>query len=424
MVETSQKMRRIKTKKPAWLVAASAAALSSQLYAFEAEDVFALRAGPVAIRPYASVSETFNDNIRYQSEMLVPQSDFITSIAPGMRFLLGHQEVADPFAPPTTEQLNYLSVDYKFDQRLYAQHSDMDGADHSIGIRSFIKGNRISLSGSDDIAMINSVMGGGYMVTQIVNRNIYRDSYRLSYRLTERTSLYLAGTHDTTDFSKSTSFYDGTSLTGTFGGDYRATTKLYVFSEFYYSLRTLAPNSPTMVTGPDQDVYGGFMGVRGVFTRFESSVKIGYESRMFSGYSLADNSPVADASLRYRFTDRAMATLSYSLGSGVWFTSSRTSYASDSINLMVLDRLGSTGRWTLGVGGSYGRTTFDDGGGYNNREDTRYSANVRLSYLIKLWMVASADYEFENFGSSYPSWLPGLMDYQVNRISCRLSVGY
>src|SRR5206468_12576744 len=107
-------------------------------------------------------------------------------------------------------------------------------------------------------------------------------------------------------------------IRGTGGFSFQATEKTSVFGEFYSGQSATKPNRPfntndvTSFKGPHADFFGGFVGARGNFTsRLKGSVKAGYESRHFSDGAPASSSPVVEATLDQRFSDRTFASLTY-----------------------------------------------------------------------------------------------------------------
>jgi hypothetical protein len=166
---------------------------------------------------------------------------------------------------------------------------------------------------------------------------------------------------------------------------------------------------------------GGFIGASGDFhPKLTGSVKVGYETRSFSNSSTDTASPVVEASLTGRINDKTTAVLSYSRRSSVSVQVASQSFASD-IVAAGLDRvLSSDGKLVARLGGNFQNDEYENFGTFGGRNDKSYRANFALIYNIQLWLSTSVVYEFEKYVSS----APGIIDYDVNRVSLRISVGY
>jgi hypothetical protein len=73
------------------------------------------------------------------------------------------------------------------------------------------------------------------------------------------------------------------------------------------------------------------------------------------------------------------------------------------------------------LGGNFQNDEYENLG--SGRNDKSYRANFALIYNIQLWLSTSVAYEFEKFVSSGPS-TSTIIDYNVNRVTVRVSVGY
>ncbi len=70
-----------------------------------------IKAGPVEIHPFLQFTETYSDNIYYNYGGLKKESDFITTLSPGIRFIL----------PVKTHS---FQLDYRADANWYARNSE------------------------------------------------------------------------------------------------------------------------------------------------------------------------------------------------------------------------------------------------------------------------------------------------------------
>jgi hypothetical protein len=136
------------------------------------------------------------------------------------------------------------------------------------------------------------------------------------------------------------------------------------------------------------------------------------------------STPVGDVALTYRFSEKTVATVSYSRRNLPAIDSSST-YTADAINARVTQQLGSRGKWRVSLGGGY---TFYSFGDYryaevvipSDREDQNVALNAELTYLLQRWCTVSLRYDYENLVSSSES----IIDYDVNRVTLRFAVGY
>ena len=93
-----------------------------RVWALDPKDVLTFSVGPVSVRPQLGLSEVYNDNIFYLAED--PESDFISSISPGLKLQLGRVEE------------NYLWLNYTLEQLLYAENRDLDALRHYLRARA------------------------------------------------------------------------------------------------------------------------------------------------------------------------------------------------------------------------------------------------------------------------------------------------
>src|SRR5438093_10960315 len=104
----------------------------SRSRAVDASDVLVYSIGSVRVRPHAAVAEQYNDNIFYRSShtnsvsRFPVESDFITTISPGVSVQLGRREA------------NHLTLDYTMDQSWYLDHRDEGQSDHVVFVKTFL----------------------------------------------------------------------------------------------------------------------------------------------------------------------------------------------------------------------------------------------------------------------------------------------
>ena len=391
----------------------SAAGIRSQ--AVDASDVLVYSIGEVRVRPHVALAEQYDDNIFYRSShtnsisRFPAESDFITTISPGVSVQLGRREA------------NHLTLDYTMDQSWYLDHRDEGHSDHSVLFNTFLEGYRLSLTGNDHVQFLSGILGGGQNLGQKVDRFTFSDDYRLDYRLGEKTSVYLAGDFSATDYEKGTPLYDENTIRGTGGFSFKATEKTSVFGELYYGQSATDPNTNGVgfAKGPHADFFGGFVGARGDFTsRLKGSVKAGYESRQYSDGTPASSSPVVEATLDQRFSDRTLASLTYTRRNSLSVQVARQAYTSDAVGAQIRQVLSSDGKFVVVVAGNFENDDYERSVLSAARHDRVYRANLGLTYNIQLWLSARLGYQFEKYDSNV------VIDYHVNSVTLSIQVGY
>ena len=408
--------RPIPRGRGAAVLVSGCALVSTALNAIEPEDLLSIQVGGALIQPRVAVSETYNDNIYFRPSKPVPgfptlevADDLVSLFSPGVSVQLGKDEG------------NYISVDYGLNSFVYAIHPDENALDHSLSLRGRYAGRKLSLSGSDHIDQMSTIYGGGSTLGIKLDRWIMADTYQLSYQLTEKTGFYVEGQHNSTDFAKGLPLYDTSTFRGTLGFNYQWRPRLGLFGEVYSSRSSSDPNLDLFPKGPSILATGGYLGARGEFTaKLTGMLKAGYETRGYSDGSDAPGSPVVEASVTHRFNEKSSTSLSYSRSSYASVQYSKYSYVRDGVDLRIDRMLGSTGRLTASASARLEFDSYDATDVRSARSDQRMIVNASLFYQLKLWMVAALNYEFERFASDNP----GVVDYDVNRITVQLSVGY
>jgi hypothetical protein len=376
-------------------------------FGLEASDVLFFSKGPVSLRPQLSVNETFNDNIFYNNEG--KESDFVTTTAPGLVLQVG------------TEDYNYFKLGYTFEHLNYIDHSELDADQHHFLINDHFEKNRIEIKGNDSIEFLSSVLGGGIQLNELkVDRLVYADHYRLDYRLTEKTGVYGEIHNDITDFDEDVPLFDSNTLMGTGGFKYQALPHTAFFGEIYYGQTATPPNTHT-VKPPHAEFIGGFLGAEGDFTeKLKGVVKAGYEDREFSQPGLGQGYPVVDVSLTERFTENMALSLAYARHQYVSVQFAAVGYTSDSVTLQWLQTIGNDNRLHLNAKLGYNGLDYQPNPSFSHRSDTLINGDIQLTYDFKAWLRGTLAYNYERLRSDYPL----IFDYDVNRVTLGVSVGY
>ncbi len=378
-------------------------------WGFEASDVLLFNRGSFSLRPQLGVSETYDDNVRYQNRG--KQDDFVMAVSPGLIAQYGVQEH------------NFLRLSYTYDRLTYADHSELDANQHHLRFGGRVQMNRFTLVGKDEIDWLSSVLGGSVTLSgSKIDRTTYLDEYRLTYAATEKSSVYLEGTHLAHDYQKGVRLYDARTLSGTIGFEYAAFSQSSLFGEIYLGQTQSDRNEATLASMPDANFVGGFVGARGNFTeKISGTVKAGYESRTFSDDSPGGDIPVVEASVSARFTERTRLTGSYSRRQRVSAEFARSDYTADVLGLLFQQEIGSDGRMHAVLRGSYSLASYEKNPAYpTSREDKVFEAGAQLLYDFKLWLHGFLAYDHLQLESN----LGRITDYQVNRVTLGMRVGY
>jgi hypothetical protein len=386
------------------------------VHAIDPDTFLSIQAGPVVIQPTVGVAESYNDNIYYRPSKPVPgfinaepEDDFVSIFSPGVSFQLGRDEAS------------YLRLEYGMTGMLYASHDAENSDDHSFGLTARYSGAKLTVTGGDRLSLLSSIYGGSSTLGIRLNRYTLNDGYTVNYQMTEKTAVYAGGMHDRTDFEKGVPLYDSSTLRGTGGFGYQWSPKLSLFGESYYGQSATTPNHALLRKGPYSWFMGGFLGVRGEFTaKLSGILKLGYEARGYGDGASSPGGPVVDATLSHRFSEKTLASLEYVRRSYASIQFSRYSYVRDGVILRLNQMLGNTGRLSASADARFEFDSYDPLPGVADRLDQRMRIGAGLAYQIKLWMTASLNYEFEKFTSGVQTSI----DYDVNRITVQLSVGY
>jgi len=397
-------------------VAAGLSAAGTQARALDASDVLVYSLGPLHVRPHLTVMEQYNDNIFYRPSKPTPgfpflpiEDDFITIISPGVSLNLGRRDA----------HANHIFLDYTLEDSLYATHNDQNHLDHTVSLNTYLAGSHVSLDGNDRVQFLSGILGGSSNLGQKVDRFVFSDNYRLEYNFSDKTSVYADGAFDATDYKRGTPLYDQNTLRGTGGFAFKPSSKTSLFGELYYGQSATSPNQPSLPSSPHADFFGGFIGARGNFTtRLSGSVKAGYESRQYSDGTPASSSPVVEVSLDEKFSDKTTASLTYSRRNSLSVQVAREAYTADAVTAQFNQVLTPNGKLVGVVTGSFENDDYEKIGISAARHDMFYHAGFALNYNFQRWLSAGLNYEFEKYVSNQ------VIDYDVNRVTLRISVGY
>jgi len=162
-------------------------------------------------------------------------------------------------------------------------------------------------------------------------------------------------------------------------------------------------------------------GVRGQFTeRIRGTAKAGYEHRYYHGRDDTLDSPVVEISVDAQLSERTLLTGSYSRRQYESIQTVNTVYTTDALAFIWQQQIGGDGRLRSQVRASYITSDFDRSNAAPSRTDQVMLAGLTLSYDIKVWMRVFGSYTFEHLNSDEPT----VVDYNVNRLTLGLQIGY
>lgn len=393
--------------------------LSGKARALDASGVLLFSREPLTIKPQLDIAHVYNDN--FSSTATNPQKDLITTISPGFELLVGRRSA------------NHLVFTYGLSQHVYADRTDLNSVEHTIALATVIDQDRWSLTGADSIRFLTSPIGNYNLVDEIptgdrpltgLGQNIQRttisDRYAFTYRLDQKTAAYAEISHNGQDYERGTPLFDVTTIAGTLGAAYVASPKITISADGYYGVSSSSRN----IAGPtfsDLTFAGGTIGARGTFTpKVTGNVRVGYETRAFEDGSGDSAAPVAIVGLNYQYSAKRSFSLNYARRQDVSIQFDQQSYASDSVNLQLSQKIGTSGKWSARLGGYYTLYNYDATLTSPERSYEVYSLNFSVAYQIQLWLNASLGFD----RTSILAESAGSSSYDVNRVTLSLSVGY
>lgn len=414
-----------------WTSAAICALLApTQGHGFEAKDLLAFRAGPFVVRPSLSVSETYNDNLFYNSGGVSgeKESAFLTGVTPGVDVRLG-QLGGD----------RVFHFKYDFNHYWYHGVEQVDTAlAHDFGLTGTWRGNRLSSDTTLSMQLMDTVYGGyeGFVdgaeyVGANVERTTLRLDQRLRYQISQKTSAY--GRFMLSDLTFEESPYrdynDQNRWMVTLGSGYQIRPKVEALGEVHYGQTASDPHNPLTDKPPHRETLGGFVGANLDFTeRLQGTVKVGYEQAQAEpnerGEELDYGAPIANISLTSVLTERSSATLAYDRRTGASVSTSASAYTIDNFRLNYRHALGTGHPVILSAGVNLGLSSYEPRETRSRRipgyERTYYGANLGVAYQPRPYLTTGLYYRYTQSDSTSST----SVDYSVNEVTLAVSLGY
>ncbi|MDA8100379.1 MAG: outer membrane beta-barrel protein [Nitrospiraceae bacterium] len=361
--------------------------LPAILLSFSGSPAFAaggnIHFGALEVHPFASVKETWSDNI-YSTPSGTTESDRISTYIPGVRFLL-------PFGMHKAD-LQYFAVINN-----YRDHAGENTADHNArGMVDLNFGSRFGLSLSDAYQKGHeprSSSATGFIEKFTTNGA----KASLSYQLADLSKVQLDYTHTTWTFKQST-FRDRDEDLAAAYLYYRFLPKTSAFVEFDYANVDFSE-----VTTPlDNKVTSALAGVTWEITdRSKGTVKAG---RMWKDFKASDqpdtNAWTASADVSHKFTDY----------SSIMIVGQRTINETNFLGTSYYVTTGAYAEFTHRFGvrfagvvrGSRGEDRFSNAtaAGEPVRHDTTVMTGLGLKYTMKEWLEFGADFNYRDRDSN------------------------
>ncbi len=373
-------------------------------------------AGPLTLRPQFGVAESFDSNVFF----LAPpreEADFVSVFSPGLKVGLGGQ--GKPLA---------INLTFSHDESIYARLDSLNHADDRILLTSSYQGAKFQVTGSDSFSFLSGplgsysllTVGGAAPLALSVDHNYIIDGYRFDYNLSDKTFVALGASHTGVDYQQGLPLYDYQSFRGAGDFGYKPFSKISFFGEVYYQYIATHPNFYAPPTTPVTSV-GLFLGLKGDFTsKLSGTLQFGYEQRDYGSNFKSSGTPVAQIDLSYDPSPKRRITFSYSRVSTVAVESGSTSLTLDQISLRLNQNIGTQDRFSVQLGANVRSADYETLGTGGSRNDVYFMIDAGVFYKFYGWLAGSLSVQHE----VYLPGTKGLVDYDANRVTLKLTAGY
>jgi hypothetical protein len=209
---------------------------------------------------------------------------------------------------------------------------------------------------------------------------------------------------------------------------YLPSEKIVIFPEFTFGQSFLGANNARAAEAPDVDTFAFAFGAEGDFTpKLTGTVTGGYEMRNYSDDSEIPDGWVADFQLRWQARAKTTVSAGYRHFIQISREARAIPFTAHRPTASVVQELGTQGKWTVAADAyyqfnDYQGDFFDPGPpqAVVAREDDFLGAGLRASWRWQPWLVAAAVYEFRQYSDN----IIGIPDYDLHRMSLRLTAGY
>jgi hypothetical protein len=379
-----------------------------------------IKAGPVEIHPFVELTETYSDNIYYNYGGLKKESDFISTLSPGIRLIL----------PVKTHS---FQLDYRADANWYSKHSETNYTNQIGGglIKlEFPGGLNFNFSDYFTHAVIPrkaketpGISGAADPYREIpYNGNDF--NAMVKYRFLDRWALQARyNNYDyryTRDYDK-----DGNYNRNTFGGSlyYRLTPKIDALLDYnFFTMDYKTANNN------DNTNHSTYLGISFDPTaRLNGYLKLGWSMKNYKQYlANRDNSlsaPSALINLNYNLSPYHIFTLR-----GNWVieedVTTNAPFITTDFSLGYRHILIWYEKISLNTNIGYGTIKFkgqttDVDGTIKKRDDKKWYGGAGIGYAPQSWLSFSLNYIYTNNDSNFINY-----HYNENKMYLKASIAF
>lgn len=245
------------------------------------ETVLNPRFGKLTLNPGLDTGLGYDDNVFFIENKSARDSDLYLETSPEFRIRYG-----DFLEPGDLIKPNFLEFSYRYFRRDYFEFDLINAENHFLRLNSQLNFGRLSITGNDEVTfqsdLVTRGIGAGTTDSDFIPQDVARsiedrtsinDTYRGNIDLTERTDLYLEGSHRSTEFTENSRFLDSRILKALTGYQFALSDQTFLFGEVFYGQVENNPNSPLQTKGPNAQFLGGFVGIKGdITTRIKGEI--------------------------------------------------------------------------------------------------------------------------------------------------------
>lgn len=369
-----------------------------------------IKIGPVAVHPFIGLTEAYSDNLYRNYGNFKSESDFITTLSPGIQFFLPLQR-------------HSLQLDYKADINWFANNSGTNYSGQKFGGAAkfdFPGGLLFNLSDyySDDKIMRKAKNGNNSSSDPFRELPFNANDFNAmaKYRFVDRWAV--EGRYNNYDYKYKNSYDEGGSYNrGTFGGSvyYRFTAKMDALLDYNYGKTGYKTGS--INDNKDQSVYVGLS--------FDPSAKLrGYLKAGWANKDYENNLAGRNNSFS---TVSSLIDLTYTLSryDGLTLKANRTiqedtdtnaPFTNTDISLWYRHILAWNEKVSLNANVGYGTGKYEQGttdidGTLKTRDDKRYYGGVGVGYALQRWLTLGLNYSYTNNDSNFLNY-----NYKENKV--------
>lgn len=362
-----------------------------------------IKLGPLAIHPFVGLTETYNDNVFKNYANLPKESDFITTLTPGIQLFLPVQR-------------HSFQIDYQADMNWYSSNSKANYTNQRVGGAAkldFPGGLLLNISDYYSDAKIARKAKEQAGISSNSSTDPYRElpytqnefAAMARYRFVDRWAI--EGRYNNFDYAYKNSYDEGGNLKrDTFGGSlyYRFTPKMDALVDYNYA--TTKYKTATQSNNKDQSVLAGLSfdptaKLKG-YLKFGWAVKDYDNSQAGRGNSFSTFASAIDLTYAMSQNDqlvlRGLRTIQEDVDTNAPFTNT-------DVSLGYRHILPWNQKVSLNAGVGYGTQKFEQSmrdidGVVKTRDDKKLYGTVGIGYAIQRWLNLALNYSYTNNDSN------------------------